>query len=102
MGDMKHTRGTWKVIIAGNQWGVRSKKAARGEDDICGGSTYHDDWQANARLIAAAPDLLESLKRLWQAGVLDQSEEGAYDPDFQILLDEAKDTIRKAEVRSHG
>ena len=60
----EHTPGPWKVLKVGNQWGIVKAKAARGDDDICGGSQFHDDWQANARLIAAAPDLLSSHGRL--------------------------------------
>lgn len=51
------TPGPWKILVAGNQWGIAKKKAKRGDDDICGGSQYHDDWKANAKLIASAPTL---------------------------------------------
>lgn len=57
-----HTPGPWKVLKVGNQWAVVKAKAKRGDDDICTGSVYHDDYEANARLIASAPELLDALK----------------------------------------
>lgn len=63
----KWTPGPWKVIQAGNQWAVVKAKAKRSDDDIAMGSTYHDEWKENARLIASAPamaDALEAIRKL--------------------------------------
>lgn len=57
-----HTPGPWKVTAAGSQWSVERKGAKRGEDAMCNGSQLADDWKANSRLIAAAPDLLDALR----------------------------------------
>lgn len=53
--------GPWKVILAGNQWGISRAKAARGEDDICMGSKYRDNWEDIAKAIAALPAVLDAL-----------------------------------------
>jgi hypothetical protein len=62
--EMKHTPGPWKhdgeIIYSGNYtlnngW-TNHATIAKVED--------HANWEANARLIAAAPDLLEALKKI--------------------------------------
>lgn len=64
MTEAKHTPGPWGAVAAGNQFSiipVNAKEAPRNgrkTDDIVSGSKLHDDWEANAALIAAAPDLL--------------------------------------------
>ena len=51
-------------------------------------TTYCDDAKANARLIAAAPELLEALQAVWNEGVI---------PDgFAVLQDQVCDAIAKA------
>ena len=65
MPDTKHTPGPWKVIPYTNQHGVET--TAISSDDDMRNITYALPYnspqaEANARLIAAAPDLLEALK----------------------------------------
>ncbi|WP_160006909.1 hypothetical protein [Rhizobium sp. 18055] len=68
MSDTKHTQGEWKADISLTY----GSKPRIGTDDkliCCVGNGENpviaqDEWVANARLIAAAPDLLDSLQHL--------------------------------------
>ncbi len=55
-----------------------------------------DEPEANARLIAAAPDLLTALKSLVQHAVYDP-EGDLTRPEFDALLDQSDAAIAKAE-----
>ena len=58
----KHTPGPWSYIGNGDVV-AKSNKYCGGEKDIASVFlTVNDEDEANARLIAAAPDLLEALK----------------------------------------
>ena len=95
----KHTKGPWSVCLT-IQSGVVTHWHITGPKY---GSIYPvcnhtmevmpnvDEQRANARLIAAAPDLLDALKRM----VLEQEREGFGDelPDIK----QAKEAIAKAE-----
>ena len=50
--NTKHTPGPWKYIAWHGQHGVHDAM----DNDVC--ETFGEDAQANARVIAAAPDLL--------------------------------------------
>ncbi len=56
--NTKHTPGPWKYIAWHGQHGVHDAM----DNDVC--ETFGEDAEANARLIAAAPELLEALMRL--------------------------------------
>lgn len=59
---MTHTPGPWSYIGNGDVV-AKSDKYCGGEKDIASVFlTVNDEDEANARLIAAAPDLLEALK----------------------------------------
>ena len=68
--DFSHNPGPWRVeeSIGGEGW-ISSDDPGDGGDIVCN-SPYTDEekslkrWEANARLIAAAPDLLEALQRV--------------------------------------
>ncbi len=65
---MKHTLGPWLVspYTTGIDEIIIEEKA--GNNRICvvtGDAEGQEESQANARLIAAAPDLLEALKLIW-------------------------------------
>lgn len=68
--EMKHTPGPWRISTAlGNDGGG----SYRHEIDPCGVTIYQHllgrtvpEIQANARLIAAAPEMLEALKATWE------------------------------------
>jgi len=62
----KHTPGPWKVSIFGDietektdEYGIAIRRIAYDEGCLGGGN---EEDQANARLIAAAPELLEACK----------------------------------------
>lgn len=59
----KHTPGPWTLVTAENS---PPCIIARGKHDICvmAGAGSNEGVMADARLIAAAPELLEALKRL--------------------------------------
>lgn len=70
---MKHTPGPWKVTTCMDYWvePVNSDPAKQFVGIAhCGDINWPDyekmqpEWEANARLIAASPDLLEALKEL--------------------------------------
>jgi hypothetical protein len=72
---LRHTPGPWHVTACLDYW-VEHGHAITGADDgfmgvaLCGDISWPNsderqkEWEANARLIAAAPDLLEALKVL--------------------------------------
>ena len=57
---MKHTPGPWKARACPKLWAVDCT-------DMGGGPILHTDNEANARLIAAAPQMLEALMELRDA-----------------------------------
>ena len=59
---MEHTPGPWSVGREG--WKHQSVYSASGRF-LADVSLFYDDAEANARLIAAAPDLLEALQMLY-------------------------------------
>lgn len=61
---MTHTKGPWSYIGNGDVV-AKSDKYCGGEKDIASVFlTVNDEDEANARLIAAAPDLLKALEEL--------------------------------------
>ena len=81
----KHTPGPWTHEGQGDITGIEDNGFGRGPVDVC--SVYlravEGRHEANARLIAAAPDLLEALERLVSAardvghGYMDQAIDNA-------------------------
>ena len=66
---MAFTPGPWKMIEVAHTIGIVPQKRPKGittrdVEDICTIEVYNDqhDAKANARLISAAPDLLEALQ----------------------------------------
>lgn len=85
----KHTPGPWSIDPK------RALRVVDSDDQTIGSfgasDMIRDSWEANARLCAAAPDLLEALEELRGAVIdLDQDEEGS------VNLCEA--AIRKARI----
>jgi len=83
MSGAKHTPGPWRVS------GKQSIRCESGNGYIA--KTNWDNGEANARLIAAAPDLLAALE---QIAILDES-----GPDFSL---QGEDGIWRVEGRKGG
>ena len=110
MSEAKHTPGPWQVM--GGERLVWVSAHLAGPSDIC--DLYHysakapendgfvlkENAEANAHLIAAAPDLLEALEGLWDVveGAIQSGDwqiDGACDPDAE--LHRAERAIKKAK-----
>ena len=68
----KHTPGPWRVVDSWNDYMVESQNG----EEIIWQDGPHDTPtinEANARLIAAAPDLLEALESMLQSFLITQS-----------------------------
>ena len=79
----KHTPGPWTIRYRTNVFGIRRDVGHVGSVAVCGGHDSNQvdcgpESEANARLIAAAPDLLEALRDMWewQASVQELVPEG--------------------------
>lgn len=100
----KHTPGPWEAWDWGKDGKVGVGKAYGNESDICSMSndtsrTFSEDI-ANARLISAAPDLLEALEELLSIGSVFISAIEANDPSVDFENWEAK--ARTAIARARG
>ena len=92
--EQKHTPGPWLF------WGARILRKEGGEPreaDIAEVEIKHDakETQANGHLIAAAPDLLEACKEMYEAYELCGSQ-----PDYDhqsVAMKKAEAAINKAE-----
>ena len=85
--ETKHTKGKWRPVFNGNMFTVISE-----DKNICvDGETDLGENEANARLIAAAPDLLEALNKMCDA-VLNNIQ---LRPDSKTMK-EAVEAIKKA------
>lgn len=101
-GKGQHTPGPWNSIAYG--------KTTKGEIIIAGGKEFsnllaevykqknEDSQEANARLIAAAPELLEALKSLYEncSMIHNQWGEGANQKQADEAIRKGKEAIRKA------
>lgn len=95
----KHTPGPWEVA---GEFRVRSK--ADPDRGICSTGSYfdgrrdteeqHRENMSNARLIAAAPDMLEALEEVYQA--YEAPPEESADFDWDAWGRKAQDTLRRA------
>jgi hypothetical protein len=101
----KHTPGPWKVVRDGNPLSAgivavieHSERFLAVEEDHFGRPwCAPDTWEANARLIAAAPDLLEACRAVmwWNERVGGFSEP----EDERDVLEPLRAAIAKAEGR---
>jgi len=103
---MKHTPGPWKADnhIIGDGWRVfvpRHDEADQ-HDAIADVETWQSDTEteANARLIAAAPDLLDALKNVLDE--LHKHHKMNVKKDYSLMVADsvARKAIAKAEGRS--
>lgn len=98
---MKHTPGPW--VIDANPFEVWISKGP-GHGLVCHCAPYcppspnseqGQEFVANARLIAAAPELLEALK-----GILEIGKRDTTNPKYDGYYETARAAIAKAEGRS--
>jgi hypothetical protein len=83
MSEQKHTPGPWRKggVSGGAVWfGEKMVAAVYGDDPDC---KADERMQANARLIAAAPDLLSALERA--KDVLSGVQEDRFDLDMDEI-----------------
>lgn len=92
MSEIKHTPGPWKVVESGDNNGYYVRKDEKdyylGETIICSEINQgYDVGKSDAKLIAAAPELLKALERLitWVDPV-----------KFPDAILDAKEVIKKA------
>lgn len=101
----KHTPGPWSALTP-DQFG-RPVQAdwvvAVGDAYICVGpqwdEEYRDESLANARLIAAAPEMLEALK-----AVMDNESDWKWAQEFggYVLDDDVREQVRAAIAKAKG
>lgn len=87
MSAPNHTPGPWKHD---ETWGL----IKYGKTEIC---ALHSGNEANARLIASAPDLLEALQEAYNAIAWDIPGGNLSDAEQEVLLDAIRAAISKAE-----
>ena len=95
-----HTRGPWSVILPSAEHPSRAMVAAGS------GVTIYDaplttETEANARLIAAAPDLLRELERLtdrFKHAVASNVRLPNFDPEEHVAIKSSREAIAKARV----
>ena len=83
--EIKHTPAPWKVILSPTQI-VTNDKVIANINKVC---SDFGESQANARLIAAAPELLEALEAVLDGGYIDYG--------FQSVIDKVKNAIKQAK-----
>lgn len=97
--ETKHTPGPWdhaeQVIFAPTGEAIASTWKF-GQFDI-GGRNSHDEAQANAQLMAAAPEMLAALRALLATN---SCREATY--NFNVSLAEAVDVARTAIAKAEG
>lgn len=97
---MKHTPGPWMVdeaypfVVYAR---VKGKEVYLADCDIAYSPLPPKEPDANARLIAAAPELLEALKALLQDAGEGRRQGRALDLLSKKYIDMARSTITKAE-----
>lgn len=89
-----HTPGPWVAVVGGADGKVR---CSDGRYFLVGDLIYHEDNKANARLIAAAPELLAAAKQV--AADFDLQIHGGSAVDYMKHWQALVATIAKAEGR---
>jgi hypothetical protein len=92
MKTTNHTPGTWE---AKDQWGYIKVHSA--DNGVCVIHGLDSKANANAHLIASAPDLLSALESAYNAIAWDIPGENLSDQDEEGLLDVIRAAIAKAK-----
>lgn len=102
MGKTPHTPGPWELKIEGSEEDcivrtvVQSGNGERNLSEVAlvtTGSMTDEVEHANAKLISAAPELLDSLKKAWS--IIDTEFPNGYSK-YSNAYNEAQEAIRKA------
>jgi hypothetical protein len=88
-----HTPGPWQVSPYGN---ITSKSLTVAKVEQMPGN-YESEKQANALLIAAAPDLLSTLEAAYNAIAWDIPGGNLSNDEEETLLDAIREALRKAK-----
>ena len=90
MNEFKGTRGKWEVV-AQNETGALIT-GMNGNESICTVWGSVDEFEANAKLIESAPDMLEMLKIMGDALLELMNHQDGWEDDYENL----KQLIKKA------
>ncbi len=100
---MKHTKGIWRYSEVFKHITTSKKGIIKGSKGICDIVSFNksdDEIRANAKLIAAAPELLKALSKIykswdnWELEVSKKDKDSCN--DMYKLWKEAKQAIKKA------
>lgn len=99
----RHTPGPWHVV-EGDEWtsGIATNTPEQGIWEVASANKRRDEFEANKRLISAAPDLLTiceklvALKDLWLIPEDVPPEHQGEAETMHLLFSELKRAIRKA------
>jgi hypothetical protein len=93
--ETKFTKGPWFVTKSGSSYYVESKmNGAMIQEVAWCGRTFYDEQEENARLMSAAPDLLEAVETLLDCFVNDPL---GWMDSSDIAIEKAYDAIHKAK-----
>lgn len=84
--DKKFTKGDWKFLDDGTYYEIQIEKPLL---SICAINTNIEDYEANAKLISAAPEMLEMLKDVLS---------GMKSENYQVSTHEIEQLIKKATL----
>ena len=115
----KHTPGPWELqrplfgeqhIYVHSENTVNGRKALSGRQHICvvpyegkkGAVAYHEMFNANARLIAAAPELLEAAKLVLEWYEAEDNHSGTDFYQRMQMCRDSEDAIRAAIAKATG
>lgn len=114
----KHTQGPWEVRCFGGQFYVSSVNSVRGSVMPPGGGRqaiaslpraakkdtpgYHEMFEANARLIAAAPDLLDAVQKFLAWSAAENDHKGTSFWERVEMLRELDDAANAVVAKATG
>ena len=97
---VKHTPGPWVVTTCADYWVAAEDGAGIahcGDIEWANHEVMQHEWEANARLIAASPDMLAALEAIEQ---FDLSWSNSMDTNVEGIKDIASAAIAKAKGES--
>lgn len=92
----RHTPGPWLARYGDRVTRADDTDGSKSIAHVYGWREHPEQQEANQKLIAAAPELLDVLKRL---SSFDVKHQGAVEGPYAFILKQARDAIAKAEGR---